>query len=104
MKTSTTTRSRTSLAVPVVACTTGMKTPSTSAVSTIVISAARLGAALRLSARNASFRKKPILIAPLEVLAVQRPADLLFAVAVAVLLGEATRLRDDLAAIDQRLR
>ena len=60
--TSTTTRPRTSLAVPVVACTTGMKTPSTSAVIRIVSIAAKLGAALRRRARNASLKKKPILI------------------------------------------
>ena len=62
MKTSTTTRLRTSFAVPVVACTTGMNTPSTSAVIRIVSMAARLGAAERERARNASRRKKPILM------------------------------------------
>src|SRR3954447_18878426 len=36
-----------------------MNTPSTSAVSSTVSIAARLGAALRLRARNASLRKKP---------------------------------------------
>ena len=44
--TSTTTRLRTSFAVPVVACTMGMKTPSTSAVSSTVSRAARAGAEL----------------------------------------------------------
>src|SRR3954471_24144651 len=57
-KTSTTTRLRTSLAVPVVAWTIGMKTPSTRAVSRIVSRAASDGAALRESARSASLRKK----------------------------------------------
>src|SRR5437763_15149955 len=55
----TTTRLRTLLAVPVVACTTGMDTPSTRAVRRTVSMAARLGAALRRSARSASVRKKP---------------------------------------------
>jgi hypothetical protein len=58
-KTSTTTRARTSFAVPVVAWTIGMKTPSTSAVSSTQTVAARLGAALRDSARSASLAKKP---------------------------------------------
>src|SRR4051794_2250875 len=57
---STTTLPRIELAVPVVACTIGMKTPSTSAVIRTVNTAAALGAALRLSDRNASLRKKPI--------------------------------------------
>src|SRR4051794_9854594 len=58
-KTSTTTRLRTSLAVPVVAWTIGMNTPRTSAVSRIVSKAASDGAALRESARSASLKKKP---------------------------------------------
>src|SRR3954452_22453197 len=56
---STTTLPRIELAVPVVAWTIGMKTPSTSAVISTVSTAAVDGAALRLSDRNASFRKKP---------------------------------------------
>src|SRR5688500_7153088 len=58
-KTSTTTRLRTSLAVLLVAWTTGMKTPSTSAVSSTVSSAASDGAALRDRARIASLKKNP---------------------------------------------
>ena len=57
--TSTTTRLRTSFAVPVVACTIGMKTPSTTAVSRTVRSAASAGAELRRRPRSASLRKKP---------------------------------------------
>jgi hypothetical protein len=57
--TSTTTRLRTSFAVPVVACTIGMNTPSTTAVSSTVSRAASAGAELRLSPRKASLRKKP---------------------------------------------
>jgi hypothetical protein len=45
--------------VPVVACTIGMKTPSTSAVSSTVSSAASAGAELRESPRSASLTKKP---------------------------------------------
>src|ERR671933_398760 len=56
---STTTLPRIELAVPVVAWTIGMKTPSTSAVISTVRTAAVLGAALRLSDRIASLRKKP---------------------------------------------
>ena len=56
--TSATTRLRTALAVPVVAWTIGMNTPSTSAVSSTVSSAARAGAELRRSPRSASRRKK----------------------------------------------
>ena len=58
MYTSTTTRLRTSFAVPVVAWTIGMNTPSTTAVSSTVRSAASAGAELRRSPRSASFRKK----------------------------------------------
>ena len=49
---------RTSLAAPVVACTTGMKTPSTSTVTSTVAMAANDGTALRVSARTASRVKK----------------------------------------------
>src|SRR6476646_2294782 len=54
---STTTLPRIELAVPVVAWTTGMNTPSTSAVMSTVITAAALGAALRVSERKASLMK-----------------------------------------------
>ena len=56
--TSTATRPRTSLAVPVVAWTIGMNTPRTSAVSSTVSSAASAGAELRERPRKASLRKK----------------------------------------------
>src|SRR5258708_22155219 len=56
---STTTLPRIEFAVPVVACTIGMKTPSTSAVISTVSTAARLGAALRDSERKASLMKNP---------------------------------------------
>ena len=59
MKTSSSILLRTSLVFAVAARTTGMKTPSTSVVIRIVANAARLGAALRRSARSASRRKKP---------------------------------------------
>src|SRR3954447_12923654 len=49
---------RTSLAAPVVACTTGRKTPRTSTVTSTVAIAAKLGIALRLRARSASRKKK----------------------------------------------
>ena len=62
MKTSSSILLRTSLVFAVAARTTGMKTPSTSVVIRTVAKAARLGAALRFSARSASRRKK-ILIA-----------------------------------------
>jgi hypothetical protein len=58
----TSTRLRTSLAAPVVACTTGMKTPSTSTVTRTEAIAAKLGTALRDMERNASRRKKPTFI------------------------------------------
>ena len=45
-----------------VACTTGMKTPRMSTVTSTVAIAANDGTALRLSARSASRRKKPILM------------------------------------------
>ena len=45
-----------------VACTTGMKTPSTSTVTSTVAIAANDGTALRVSARTASWKKKPNLI------------------------------------------
>src|SRR4051812_4256333 len=56
---STTTLPRIEFAVPVVACTIGMKTPRTRAVISTVRTAAVLGAALRLSERVASLRKNP---------------------------------------------
>ena len=56
--TSTTTRLRTSFAVPVVAWTIGMNTPSTTAVRRTVRSAASAGAELRRRPRSASLRKK----------------------------------------------
>ena len=56
----TSTRLRTSLAAPVVAWTTGMKTPSTSTVTSTEAMAAKLGTALRDIERSASRRKKPI--------------------------------------------
>ena len=58
MKTSSSILLRTSFVFAVAARTTGMKTPSTSVVIRIVAKAARLGAALRRSARSASRRKK----------------------------------------------
>jgi hypothetical protein len=61
MNTSAITRPRTSLAAPVVACTTGMKTPSSSTVTSTVAIAANDGAALRRSARSASRMKNPSL-------------------------------------------
>src|ERR687888_2093920 len=64
----TSTRLRTSLAAPVVACTIGMKTPSTRTVTSTEASAAKLGTALRESERRASRRKKPIRILGLGVL------------------------------------
>src|SRR5688500_7269848 len=57
-KTSSSILLRTSFVFAVAARTTGMNTPSTSAVIRIVANAARLGAALRRSARSASRRKK----------------------------------------------
>ena len=48
MKTSAITRPRTSLAAPVVACTTGMNTPSSITVTSTVAIAANEGTALRL--------------------------------------------------------
>src|SRR3954454_301534 len=57
-KTSTTTRLRTSLAVPVVAWTIGMNTPRTTAVSRTVSRAASAGAELRRSPRSGSRSKK----------------------------------------------
>src|SRR5919201_6424633 len=59
MKTSSSILLRTSFVLAVAARMTGMNTPRTSVVIRIVANAARLGAALRLSARNASLRKKP---------------------------------------------
>ena len=47
------------MAAPVVACTTGMKTPSTSTVTSTVAIAANDGTALRDSERIASRKKKP---------------------------------------------
>ncbi len=46
-----------SLAAPLVACTTGMNTPSTSVVTSTEASAAKLGTALRRIDRVASFKK-----------------------------------------------
>ncbi len=46
-------------AAPRVACTIGMKTPTTTSVTVTVASAAKHGAALRRIARSDSRRKKP---------------------------------------------
>ena len=62
MYTSTSTRPRTLFAAPLVACTIGMNTPSTSIVTSTVASAAKLGAALRRIDRSASRRKNPTFI------------------------------------------
>jgi hypothetical protein len=59
MKTSAMIFERTSFAAPVVACTIGMKTPSSRTVTSTVASAANDGTALRLSARSASRKKNP---------------------------------------------
>src|SRR3954451_12209128 len=69
MKTSSSILLRTSFDLAVAARTTGMKTPSTSVVINTVANAARLGAALRRSARRDSLKKKPSLIEPSVVLA-----------------------------------
>ena len=58
MKTSSSILLRTSFVFAVAARTTGMKTPSTSVVIRIVANAARLGAALRRSARSASLQEE----------------------------------------------
>src|SRR5437773_1385620 len=75
-KTSTTTLPRIEFAVPVVACTIGMKTPSTSVVISTVRTAAMLGAALRESERKASLRKKPTRIVSLVRVAFDADAEL----------------------------
>src|SRR4051812_20923994 len=72
MYTSSRTFERTSLAAPVVACTTGMKTPSTSSVTSTEAIAAKLGIALRRIERSDSCRKKPSFIAASAVLAQDR--------------------------------
>src|ERR1700683_2687889 len=62
--TSTSTRERMSLAAPLVACTTGMNTPSTSVVTSTEASAAKLGTALRRIDLVASFKKKAGFMTP----------------------------------------
>jgi hypothetical protein len=57
-KTRRPTSSRTSLFFPFVACSTGMRTPPSKTVTATVTIAARLGAALRLSALSPSPMKK----------------------------------------------
>ena len=59
MYTPTSTRLRMLSAAPRVACTIGMKTPTTTSVTVTVASAAKHGAALRRIARSDSRKKKP---------------------------------------------
>src|SRR3954469_24574896 len=64
MKTSSSILLRTSFDLAVAARTTGMNTPRTRVVIRTVANAARLGAALRRSARSDSRKKKPSLMSP----------------------------------------